>query len=639
MSFSSHVGFPSEPKDSDTDEAQAIANQSIPITNLELDPEDRSFLTRTGLDKKFFNNASMPPNGCPLEAGQGKQLDAQRIGPCEHEQRVIEVVLESLNEGVIILNESHQVIEANSAALKIIGRRLDDALGRNFSQLCQFSSLESQVPIEAPIQVSLQEQNDQVWYLTSPKRLNIAVQLKVRLLVPAMGTGSHLVVILRDISRYHKLSQQLEWQANHDSITGLHNRLHFEENVSHLLMGQQQEPAVLAQLDIDHFKLINDICGNIAADQLLGQIALLLKEELDSNHALARIGADEFGILYRNCSLETALESSRQIQDRLKEFRFHWKDKQLRIGLSTGLTVIDDSITDVEVALSQADTACYTAKSRGEGSIQVFSCHDWTVSDLRRHQEWSLVIRDAIEEGQFYLYRQPIVSVHQPDAIPHHYEVLLRMIGPEGEIIEPGQFLPTAERYHLMPQLDQWVVEQSIMQLESILGTHYAPSHLPQVQHAINLSGDSLSDEQFLIKLIDRISRCKIARKNICFEITETAAIHNLKMVQDFIKTLKQMGCRFSLDDFGAGMCSFGYLGALPVDYIKIDGKFIRDLAENSAHRSIVESIVNLAQSMNLETIAEHVETAQQIQLLQDIGVDYLQGYALGHPKRWKTAP
>ena len=554
-----------------------------------------------------------------------------------HRERMMrQVLFDNLSEGILVLDSSGHILEANAAILALIDQPLSELLHQPFERVFRLIEEQSRIPILNPIQVALSPEhhgNDTCWILETHHRTEIALHLTAtRLTIEPQVT----VVIIRDMTTSRNLSRQLQWQARHDPITGLVNRLCFEESLAQVLDHPSQEPSshVLAQLDIDHFKVINDTCGHLAGDQLLGQLAVILQEQVRSGDLVARLGGDEFGILFRNCSLSEAHTIVRQLLNALKAYKYRWKGKGFAVEMSIGLLLLERDTQNVEAALSKVDTACYTAKNRGKSRIHVFSSRDVEVEDLKRHQEWHLLVREALEEGRFSLYRQPIKAIDHVAAHPQHYEVLLRMVGADGQLIAPNRFIPTAERYHLMPMIDQWVVGQCLGYLAQKYNTTNSKVTSAPI-HSINLSGDSLNDDQFLQSLMKQVAECNIVPSQICFEITETSAIVNLPQVNDFMQALKQMGCLFSLDDFGAGMSSFGYLSALPVDFVKIDGKFVQDIELDSSNVTIVESIVHVSKSLGLKTIAEWVERESTAYRLKNLGVDYIQGFGVGRPAHW----
>ena len=437
------------------------------------------------------------------------------------------------------------------------------------------------------------------------------------------------VVVFRDVSRARKLAQQINWQATHDTLTGLYNRNYFDVKLTEMLLDARESGRqhALLYLDLDQFKVVNDTCGHVAGDELLRQVSQLLSSHIRTNDTLARLGGDEFDVQLLNCPAQVALRIANQTRQTIGNFRFCWDDKSFGIGVSIGLVEVNAQSDSVEQVLSDADTACYAAKDNGRNQVHVYRTHASEAAVRQSEMEWVTRIQSAIEQQRFRLFFQVIAPVHDQGS-SSHIEILIRMIDIDGQIISPGAFIPAAERYNLMSAIDRWVIGKVFQlisdNLEALIKSDY--------QFAINLSGHSLSGADTLDYICDQLTRHKIPKGMICFEITETAAISNLSSANHFIRTLKQQGCLFSLDDFGSGLSSFAYLKNLPVDYLKIDGSFVKDMATDLIDQAMVQSINQIGHVMNLKTIAEFVESDEILQCLKDIGVDYAQGYAIAKP-------
>lgn len=390
---------------------------------------------------------------------------------------------------------------------------------------------------------------------------------------------------------------------------------------------QQQIEHAICYLDLDQFKVINDTCGHVAGDELLRQLGILLPQHVRRNDTLARLGGDEFGVLLENCTLRQACRVANDLRKSIEEFRFVWGAKTFSLGASIGLVLVTGQDQSLVEILAAADAACYVAKDSGRNRIHVYHEEDSELSARKGEMQWLNRTQQALSEDRFCLYYQPIDASTDSDNTLH-YEVLLRMLDEQGEIILPGAFLPAAERYDLMPRLDRWVLEKTL----SLLGAN--PRHLARLsQCAINLSGQSVTDHGFTDFVIETLQANSVPADKICFEITETTAIGNLVGAIQFINTLKALGCRFALDDFGSGMSSFAYLKTLPVDYLKIDGVFISDMMDDPINLAMVQSINSIAQVMGKATIAEFVESEAIYDCLVDMGVDYLQGYHISRPQ------
>ncbi|MGB3612174.1 MAG: EAL domain-containing protein, partial [Elainellaceae cyanobacterium] len=434
-----------------------------------------------------------------------------------------------------------------------------------------------------------------------------------------------------DITDQKRTEQELAWQASHDELTGLRNRRYFELTLDRLLQ-QQRQDYVLCFLDLDQFKIVNDTCGHGAGDELLKQIGTMLAQNVRSTDTVARLGGDEFGILIGPCSLENARDAMDMIRQTIQDFRFAWEEKAFAIGVSIGVVALTDSVNGSADALGAADIACYAAKERGRNQLCIYRADDQELSEQRSQQQWISRIQQALDNHEFQLYQQPIVPATGDGWDAHHREILLRLMDSSGKLIPPMAFIPAAERYGLMPAIDRWVIQAFFKQVERQPKTGQKLGTVRQGFYALNLSGASINDEQFLPFLKQQVMQSTIRPESLCFEITETVAVSNLNVAREFIRELKALGCSFALDDFGSGMSSFGYLRHLAVDYIKIDGAFVRNLLQDDISTSIVEAITKIAHSMGLKAIAEQVEDAGTQQRLHQLGVDYVQGYGIGRP-------
>ena len=436
--------------------------------------------------------------------------------------------------------------------------------------------------------------------------------------------------IVRDITERKEMSEKLSHQAMHDSLTDLINRREFEHRLERILETSRKDSSehALCYLDLDQFKVINDTCGHVAGDELLRQLSDLLQREVRKRDTLARLGGDEFGVLMEHCSLEQAQRVASNLLKAIEDFRFTWEDKSFSIEVSIGLTPIDNtSLSSIEI-MKQADAACYAAKDAGRNRIHIYREDDTALARRHGEMQWVARINLALLEDRFCLYAQPIKSLKRKSKDGKFYELLLRMKDEDGELIRPGAFLAGAERYSLSTRLDRWVVDNTF----EILKTN--PSHLEQLSHCtINLSGLSLGDDKFLDFLLKRLKEDTFPPEKICFEITETAAITNLSRATTFINILKSWGCYFALDDFGSGLSSFAYLKNLPVDYLKIDGVFIKDIEQDEIDLAMVHSINEIGKVMGKKTIAEFVENERILKKLKKIGIDYAQGFYIGKPQ------
>lgn len=439
---------------------------------------------------------------------------------------------------------------------------------------------------------------------------------------------THYVVIYEDITDSRKLSQKLSYQATHDDLTGLINRGEFEnrlaDSVENASLNHTEH--ALCFLDLDQFKVINDTCGHIAGDELLRQLGKLLSGVTRKSDTLARLGGDEFAILITDCNQQQAEIVANEVRELVEQFQFVWESQVFTIGVSIGLTSIHHHTKNRTEALKQADTACYAAKNSGRNRVYVYQDHDKHLEQQEGEFKWVNEIKEALNDNRLVLYVQPIVTASSNQL--YSYEVLVRLRGKDGQLFPPGAFLPSAERYNLSEKIDKWVIEHTFAWLDQ---------HQPELpflkQFAINLSGASLSHPEMLVYISSKLAKASFHPAMIKFEITETAAIGNLRNANSFIKELSEVGCQFSLDDFGSGLSSFAYLKNLPVQSIKIDGMFVKDMNTDPLDFEMVKSINDIGHVMGLETIAEFVEDEKTWHKLQSIGVDYGQGYYLGSPE------
>jgi len=433
----------------------------------------------------------------------------------------------------------------------------------------------------------------------------------------------------RDITKEYKLNEQLNYHASHDDLTGLVNRREFEHRAKALLSSVLQNNKVkhaLCFMDLDQFKVVNDTCGHAAGDELLRQLGSALKSTMRKNDTLARLGGDEFGILMQQCTLDDAHQIAKTLQKVIQNYQFSWEGRIFKVGVSMGLVAISETSSSIYELLKNADASCYMAKEMGRNRIHVYNEGDTEISERQGEMLWVERINQAIEENKFCLYAQAIVPLN--GSTDTHYELLIRMIDKQGDIIPPGAFLPAAERYNLIVNLDRWVITNAF----KLLLEH--PQFLKQINFiSINISGPSLVDPEFINFVYDKFIETSLPPEKICFEITETAAIFNLNTATLFISKMKKIGCQFALDDFGSGLSSFAYLKNLKVDYLKIDGMFVKDIVEDKIDHAMVKSINEIGHVMGMKTIAEFVENDEIKEMLREIGVNYAQGYGVGKPQ------
>ncbi len=553
----------------------------------------------------------------------------------DREKEFAEVTLQSITESVVTVSVDEKIQYINPAAAILLGIEREDALGKQYDRVINIISDPSTKKLSNPVRecfstgeiVALPEHVS----LINGSSSVIEIEASVAPMKNKSGDLMGGVIVIKDVSHTRRLTSQLSYQASHDMLTGLYNRRKFEECLADMLLNVREEERVhsLCYLDLDQFKIVNDTCGHVAGDELLQQLPLLFNKVLRAGDVVARLGGDEFGVLLENCNIRQASLIADKIRQQVKDYRFVWEDKTFEIGVSIGIVGINIDNLDMAEIMSAADVACYAAKDAGRNRVHIYEASDQVVSERRGQMHWTGRITEALSENRFRLFKQKIESLNGEDE--EHFEVLIRMVDDDGEIIPPGAFIPAAERYNLMANIDRWVVSEvfEMIHRRSSDGDNISDGSLI----AINLSGESLSDDGFLQFILDEKEKRNIRLVNICFEITETVAISNITKATRFINELKNYGCQFALDDFGSGLSSFAYLKNLPVNYLKIDGSFVKDIAFDEIDRAMVSSINQVGKVMQLHTIAECVENEKTLEILTEIGVDYVQGYHIGRPE------
>ena len=456
------------------------------------------------------------------------------------------------------------------------------------------------------------------------------VHCRISPVVDGTGGGRGAVLNFSDLSEELRLKSELVHQATHDSLTDLVNRREFERRLTRAVESARRRTSehALCYIDLDQFKLVNDSAGHEAGDELLRQVARLLEESVRGGDSVGRLGGDEFGILLENCTLEQATRIVETLRERFESFRFLWEERGHGIGISAGVVSIGPDSGNMVAVMRDADSACYIAKEAGRNRVHVHSDDDEQLTRLRDERSWIERIERALEHDRFALRAQRIEAA-DPAGPPHrHVEILLRLIDESDGALSPAEFLPAAERYQLAARVDRWVVANAFDWLISVQGGGHAPDLC-----SINLSGQSLADASMLPYIVAEIRRSGIDPSSLCFEVTETATIANLSSALMLIRTLRELGCSFALDDFGSGLSSFAYLKTLSVDYLKIDGLFVRNMLADPLDLAMVRSINEVGQTMGMRTVAEYVETEEIRSALRDLGVDYVQGYAVGRPE------
>ncbi|MDO9191493.1 MAG: EAL domain-containing protein [Undibacterium sp.] len=604
-----------------------------PFSERELHATIQMALERHGVETRLrISENLLAVAYAKMEVGK-RELEIRAVELFEEKQR-LEVTLNSIGDGVITTDKLGHVTYLNPVAEIKTGWTMAEACGQPISKILVLINEETQQAAPSPIEVTLRtgEITGLAHHSALINRQGTVFSIEDSA-APMRDRANQIigaVLVFHDVSDARRLADEMTYQATHDALTDLVNRREFERRLekaiqSATLHGHQH---ALAYLDLDQFKIVNDTCGHSAGDELLRQITGLLRLTLRANDTLARLGGDEFGVLLETCPAYFALQIAENLRNIIGDFHFVWDEKTFPISVSIGLVSFGGQASErkgLTEILRIADSACYTAKDLGRNRIHVYQADDNAMNKRHGELDWYTRIYRAMEQNRLVLYVQKIVSLNSSEPYCEHVEMLLRLINEDGNIVPPMAFIPAAERYGLMPEIDRWVIRTAFAH---IAGLPHAANSL----FSINLSGGSLNDEKALRFICEQLATSGVPAQSICFEITETAAIANLLNARAFILALKEKGCKFALDDFGSGMSSFAYLKHLPVNFLKIDGCFVKDIETDTVDVAMVTAINNIGHVMGLETIAEFVENEQILAILRDIGVDFAQGYGVGYP-------
>ncbi|MDH5407005.1 MAG: EAL domain-containing protein [Gammaproteobacteria bacterium] len=553
----------------------------------------------------------------------------------ETEKDRIHVTLQSIGDGVVSTDIHGNIQYMNPITETLCSVKAAQARGKPMMEILNLVEESTRLPIPNPVQYCLESGKtlrlaEQTVLLGLDKSSEYSVEVIASPIFDQQHEIIGAVLVLHDVTELRGMARQLSYQATHDPLSGLINRREFERRLEYMLdsAGQLGQEHAMGYLDLDDFKIVNDTCGHIAGDEMLKNITTILEKNLRETDTLARLGGDEFGILLDSCLLDDAHNVIEKIRVAVSDYSFAWDNNIFKSSISIGLVPINadsGSLTDI---MSAADSACYIAKERGRNRLHVFTEDDKAVAQRHGQMQWVQHIQRAIQEDRFQLFYQLIRPLSPRQGEKDHAEILLRLCSETGKLIPPGVFLPAAERYNLMLEIDQWVVSK----IFTTLAEH--PEWQQQVSMwSVNLSGQSLGEEKFLDYVLEQFSVTGIDFNKICFEITETSVISNITCARQFISVLKEKGCRFALDDFGSGLSSFSYLKTLAVDYLKIDGNFVRSLLTDKNDYNLVISINQIGHVMGIDTVAEFVEDEATLAALSNIGVDYVQGYAVAYPQ------
>ena len=547
------------------------------------------------------------------------------------EKERAQVTLASIADGVIRVNARGELDYINPSAELMTGWSYAEAIGQQVGNVYKVLDERTRFPRNSSIEECLAKN----WTISFNARMLVREADEMEFLIQEMaspiksrsGALMGAVVVFRDVTQLRGLQRERNYLASHDSLTGLINRREFETRLGRLLDEAREKKTehVLCYIDLDDFKVVNDTAGHLVGDQLLKQIASTLSTFLHGGDTLGRLGGDEFALLLKDCSVKEALKRCDALCRAVKNHRFRWEDRIFKVGASVGIVALDHNLPGLEDALKAADSACYVAKDEGRDRVHVYKPDDKAIAELHGEMQWIHTINSAINESRLRLYRQVISPIGENDGEESFYEIFIRIKDLSGEMIKAAEFFPAAERYRLASVLDRWVVSRIVEALSA--------RQLENTVLAVNLSGQSLGEKAFLEFLVSKLERVNFDPHYLCFEITETAAVTNLARALEVMKRLRKIGYRFILDDFGTGLSSFVYLKTLPVDFLKIDGEFVRQVDARGVEEEMISAIHRLSHAMELKTIAESVETAEVLEKLGKLGIDYAQGYFLGNPE------
>jgi diguanylate cyclase (GGDEF)-like protein len=569
----------------------------------------------------------------------------------------VESTLQTVKDGIIIIDNSGQVDFMNIAAEQLMSWQFSKELPTSISSIFQSSDPTFLGDFKGTNGHSITHKGSQE--TATNQQMSLTVWNGRELLIeyskiPVQNQQkeqTNTILVFREYCKKHQLSEMLSPRNGINLLTGLMNRHSFAEHLEKALNFSVNSGTehTLCQLDLDRFKIINETCGHVAGDEFLRQVSTILQRRVRKSDILAYLESDKFALILYHCNLDQALQVLESMREEIYNFRFVWQDEIFRLSLSIGAVMLSGEHNSSIQALSAAGSACNAAKSSGRNRIHIAGSNDVEVKTQQGESQWVLKILKALEENQFRLYQQTIIplasTVEQKSNHKSNCEILIRLLDESNQVIPPGNFLPAAEKYGLMPMIDRWVIQNLFQHLaakikqprdaktSSSLTTGSSNNQISDCFYTVNLSGASLNDDQFLDYIHEQFKLFSIPPELICFEITETIAISSFSQAAQFILQLKEIGCHFALDDFGSGMSSFGYLQQLPVDYLKIDGMFIKEILKNPTACEIVEAINRIAHVMGIQTVAEWVENDQMLSKVRHLGIDFAQGFGIAKPQ------
>jgi diguanylate cyclase (GGDEF)-like protein/PAS domain S-box-containing protein len=554
--------------------------------------------------------------------------------------------LDAMGESVITVDADGHIDYINHAAEVLLGMQFDQVMGKSFPEVATLVDETDRHSLGDPVRKALTTGGRvtmgrraalvpvPIGGVTGPER---SVEISV---TPLRFDGKDiqgLVIVLHDTSELRGLTRQMTYQASHDALTGLVNRREFERRLQEAMDSAQTGDVghALCYLDLDRFKVVNDTCGHTAGDNMLREVASIIREAVRDSDTVGRIGGDEFALLLVGCPLEKARQICDNVVRSVNDYRFVWKDKIFNIGVSIGLVEIGRDSGSLEDIMTSADSACYVAKKQGGLHVHVYSAREEASARHSGEIQWLRRLQGALRDNKFELYFQPIVHARAGGVRGPALEVFVRLEGENGlPPPPPAEFIRAAERYRLMPLVDRWVVRAVLAALGR--GGLKLP---PGRSVAINIAGQTLGDAEFLEFVVECFDHTGASPTDICFEVTESSVVANLDHAHRFIAVLHGMGCEFALDDFGSGLSSFSTLKTLPMDYLKIDGSFIRNLGTDSVNQAMVAAMIELSRSLNFRIVAEQVEDQSSLDAVTGMGIDFVQGFAVGRPQRLSMVP
>jgi diguanylate cyclase (GGDEF)-like protein/PAS domain S-box-containing protein len=592
----------------------------VELSSALIDSNGEATLLLTALE--MLPEASTPPNGS--------------VRP-----RAV-ATLDAMGESVVTVDAGGRIDYINTAAESLLGQRLDQVVGKSFPEVASLVDEADRRSLGDPVRMALiaggrVSMGRRAVLVPANGGTERSVELSVSPMRTETGAATGLVLVLHDTSELRGLTRQMTYQASHDALTGLVNRREFERRLQEALdLAQTGDTAhALCYLDLDRFKVVNDTCGHTAGDNMLREVASIIKEAVRDSDTVGRLGGDEFALLLIGCPLEKARQIADDVVRSVNDYRFVWKDKIFNVGVSIGIVEIGSGGGLIEDLMNSADSACYVAKKQGGLRVHVYSAREEANARHSGEIHWLQKLQGALRDNKFELYFQPIVHAQRGGVRGPAIEIFVRMEGENGQPgAPPAEFIRAAERYRLMPYVDRWVVQTVL----SALGR--GGLNIPVGRSvAVNIAGQTLGDSEFLEFVVECFDHTGASPVDICFEVTESSVMANLDHARRFIGVLHGMGCEFALDDFGSGFSSFSTLKTLPIDYLKIDGSFIRNLAEDTVNQAMVAAMIELSRSLNFRVVAEQVEDQLSLDAVKRMGIDFVQGFVIARPQPLSVTP